>query len=712
MSSPSILSQAIQITRYGLPLLVLSHAPTLRAAELAYDADASKTLGTVEVVVKEPAYQVKRSQTATKTDTPLIDVPQSITVITDNLIRDQSMQNMADVVRYIPGVQMAQGEGHRDAPILRGNTSTADFFLNGVRDDVQYLRDLYNVERVEVLKGPSGMIFGRGGSGGLINRVTKQANWRPGGNVSLNFGSWEHRRMTADYNHVISDNAAFRVTGMYEDSESFRNFGYLERKAINPTMTLIASEATTISLGLEHFKDDRLTDRGVPSQLPLSNRPLNVDPATFFGSPFYSPASAQVDAFTALVQHDFSSGLKLANQTRIADYDKFYQNVFPGAYTAATGRVAISGYNTDTERRNIINQTDVTFTAQTGSVKHEFLIGLELSRQKTDNLRQTAYFPSVGVNATADFVTLQNPIYALPVAFRPSATDANNHSVAETAAVYVQDQIEFSPHWKAVIGARFDRFEAELENRRNSTTLDSSDDLFSPRAGLIFKPQENVSIYGSYTVAYVPRAGEQLASLTATNRNLDPEKFRNVELGAKWDFNTTLSATAALYRLDRTNVAIVDPNNPAQMILVDGQQVDGIEIGVTGQVSDSWQIMAGYAHQDSEVQTPGATDGNQLGQVPRNSYSLWNRFELSEQWGIGVGAVRRDDVFVSTDNAVVLPGFTRVDAAVFFKLSDHTKMQLNVENLFDREYFASAHSNNNIMPGSPRAFRVGLNFAF
>jgi len=619
------------------------------------------------------------------------------------------MQTMADVVRYVPGVQMAQGEGHRDAPILRGSTTTADFFINGVRDDVQYYRDLYNVERVEVLKGPSGMIFGRGATGGLVNRVTRQANWKDSRGLALTLGSWDNFRITGDYDQSLNDVAAFRVTGMYEDSESYRDHVELERWAVNPTMTLRPGEATTVEVGYEHFSDDRVTDRGVPS---MDNRPLPSDESTFFGSPDMSTTWARVDALSGVVTHDFLSHVQLVNTTRFADYDKYYQNVFPSGYHAAANTVTVSGYSNLTRRRNLINQTDLTFSAQTGAVRHDFLAGIELSRQETDNFRQTAYFPAVDPNATSDFVTLPNTIYTGPVEFRQSATDADNDSVAKTAGAYLQDQVAFSDHWQVLAGIRFDRFDTQVNNHRTGMSSSKTDNLWSPRIGLIYKPQDSMSLYASYSVSQVPRAGEQLASLTASNRNLDPEKFTNSEVGFKWDATERVALTAAIYQLDRTNVAIVDPNNPAQMILVDGQRVLGLELGLAGQVTDAWQIMAGYAYQDSEVQTPTAQDGNRLGQVPENSVSFWNRYDFSPKWGAGLGVTYRDDVFVSADNAVVLPGYTRVDAAAYYSVSEKLRVQLNIENLLDENYYASAHSNNNIMPGAPRLFRLGLDWRF
>jgi catecholate siderophore receptor len=690
-------------------LLALGGAADAASAQGSRGTAASN-IDEIEVLGKRQTYRISETSTATKTPTPLIDIPQSLTLISSGMIRDQAMQNMGDVVRYVPGVQMAQGEGHRDAPIFRGNTSTADFFIDGMRDDTQYYRDLYNVEQVEVLKGPSGMIFGRGGSGGLINRVTKQADGMSRRELGATLGSWQNRRLTADIGQAVGDASAFRVSAFYEDSESYRNFAELTRWAINPTFTLERSDTTRVTLGYERFEDERVTDRGIPSQLPSLGLPLETDASTFFGAPDLSPTSATVDALASSVTHEFSDRLSLTNKTRFADYDKFYQNVYPSAYTAADGLVSVSGYNNRTARENLLNQTDVTFSVETGSISHTLLSGMELGRQETDNFRQTAYFTAVGPNALSDFVTLTNPIYKGPVEFRQSATDADNHSIAKNAALYIQDQVELSEHWQAVVGLRYDRFEADLLNNRTAQLLSSTDDFVSPRAGVIYKPKDNVSIYASHTVSYVPRAGEQLASLTASNSTLEPEEFTNNEVGLKWDFGSRLSTTFAVFELDRTNVAIADPNNPTLLMLVDGQRVAGVELGLAGEVTERWQMMAGYAHQDSELRTPGAQSANELGQVPEHSASFWNRYDVSSRLGVGVGIVYRSDVFVATDNAVTLPSLTRLDAVAFYSINDSLRLQFNVENLLDERYYATAHSNNNIMPGSPRTYRVGLTF--
>ncbi len=684
--------------------------------DLVYDMNADPVvLAEMEVYGSQgtaTGYQARQGTTAMKTETPLVDVPQSISVVTRELIDDQAMRSMGDAVRFMPGVGIAQGEGNRDTPVLRGNSSTASFFLDGVRDDVEYLRDFYNVDRIEAIKGPNAMIFGRGGPGGLINRVTKQARPTPVHELAFTVGAWEQYRATLDVGQPVSDRVAARLNAIYEDSASYRDGFTLQRYAVNPTLAIQFAPRTTLRAGFEYFHDERVADRGVPSH---QGRPLPTAPETFFGAPEQSPVSATVSAFNATLNHDFGNGLTLRNTTRFANYDKFYQNVFPGAVNAAGTTVAISAYNNATARENLVNQTDLVRTVTTGSLEHVLLFGLELSRQATDNLRQTGYFTAVSPTTTSVSVPVSNPRYTLPVTFQPSATDNNNHGVAESAAVYLQDQITLLPQLQAVLGARLENFDIDFRNNRTGATIAQGDELVSPRAGLIWKPVPTASVYTSYSEASVPRAGEQLASLTVTNRVFDPEKFENLEVGFKWDLRPDLSFTSALYRLDRRNVVVTDPADATRSILVDGQRTEGLELGLAGRVHERWSVTAGYAYQESEIlSTQSATipAGARLAQLPRHSASLWNRIDLDDHWGFGLGWIYRGEIFTSTDSTVRVPGFARVDAAVFCKLNDRLRAQLNVENLLDREYFASAHNNNNITPGSPPAVRLSVTTRF
>jgi catecholate siderophore receptor len=655
---------------------------------------------------------VPRVTSATKTDTPLRDVPQSISIVTKELIAEQRMQSMADVVRYMPGVGMAQGEGNRDTPILRGNASTSDFFVDGIRDDVQYFRDLYNVERVEALKGPNAMMFGRGGVGGVINRVSRQAEWRPSREVNLQVGSWNNRRLTADLGRGFNEKIAARFTAVYENSDSYRAGVGLERYGVNPTVAFALGVNTTLRAGYEYFHDKRTADRGISS---FNGRPVVTDPSTFFGNPDESHSDATIHVFSSVLEHKFGNGITLRNRISYGDYDKFYQNVFPGAVNASGTSVSLSAYNNATQRGNLFNQTDVIVSRRTGRIDHTVLAGAELGRQLTDNFRTTGFFTTLGPAVTTVSVPLASPVTSLPLAFRQNATDADNHGVAAVAAVYAQDQVSFGEHVQAVVGLRFESFNMDFRNNRTATDFSSSDELVSPRAGLIYKPTQPVSIYGSYSLSYLPRAGEQLGSLSLSNQALDPEEFRNYEVGAKWDLAPSLAFTAALYRLDRGNVVVPDPIDPTVSILVDAQQTKGLELGLGGRLTSAWSLIGGYAYQDGEITrsiSATAQAGASLAQLPKHSFSLWNKYDLSSQWSVGLGLIHRGEIFTSTDNTVILPSFFRVDAGVFFNLNSTFQAQLNVENLFDEDYYSSAHSNTNITPGSPRAFRVALNTRF
>ena len=657
-------------------------------------------------------YQTPSTTSATKTSTLLRDIPQSVSVVTSTLIAEQRMQSMSDVVRYMPGVGMAQGEGNRDTPILRGNSSTSDFFVDGVRDDVQYFRDIYNVDRVEALKGPNAMVFGRGGVGGVINRVTRQAGWGQSREVALQFGSFDNRRMTADLGTDFNEKVAGRVTAVYENSDSYRNGAGIERYGFNPTVAFVLGPNTTFRAGYEHFYDDRVADRGISS---FNGRPVESDPSTFFGDPARSGADVTVNVFSSLLEHQLGGGVLLRNRTSYGDYDKFYQNVFPGAVNAAGTTVSISAYNNATERQNLFNQADVIVSKRTGRFDHTVLAGVEVGWQDTANFRNTGYFTTIGGNTTSVSAPLSSPTVSLPVEFRQGATDADNDGVATVAALYAQDQVVLTSTVQAVVGLRYDSFKVDFRNNRTAADFSSRDGLLSPRVGVIYKPTVPVSIYGSYSLSYLPRAGEQLSSLSLTNQALDPEEFRNYEVGAKWDVLPVLALTTAVYQLDRGNVAVADPVDPTRSILVDAQRTRGLEIGLSGNVTRDWSLIGGYAFQDGDItQSISATAvaGAVLAQLPKHSFSLWNRYDISPRWGVGVGVIHRSDMFTSTDNLVTLPGYTRVDGGLFMNVTPKLRAQLNVENLFDEEYYLSAHSNTNITPGSPRALRLTLTTQF
>ena len=657
-------------------------------------------------------YRVGAVSSATKTMTPLRDVPQSVSVISSALIADQRMSSMADVTRYMPGVGFAQGEGNRDTPILRGNSTTSDFFVDGVRDDVQYFRDVYNVERVEALKGPNAMIFGRGGVGGVINRVTRQADWGRSREASLQVGSWNNKRVTADYGSGLNQVVALRATALYESSDSYREGVGIERYGFNPTAAFRVGPNTTLRASYEYFHDERVADRGISS---LGSRPLVTDPGTFFGDPAQSPTDATVHLGSVTLEQRFGSRITLRNRVSYGDYDKFYQNVFPGAVNATAGTVAMSAYNNLTTRQNLFNQTDVMVLASTGRIGHTVLVGAEFGRQETENFRTTGYFTRLGAAVSTFNAPLSSPTISQPMQFRQAASDADNQGVTTIMGVYAQDQMALTARMQVVLGLRIDRFKADITNNRMATDFSSDDNLISPRLGLVYKPVEPLSVYSSYSLTYLPRAGEQLSSLSVTNQALDPEEFKNYEVGVTWAPVPAFALTAALYRLDRGNVVVPDPNDPTRSSLVDAQRSKGLELGLNGNVTRSWSVAGGYAYQDGEITrsiSATAQAGAVLAQLPQHSMSLWNKYDFTPRIAAALGVITRTDAFTSTSNTVVLPGWTRVDAALYYQLTSMLRAQINVENLFDERYFLNAHSDTNITPGSPRGFRVALTTRF
>lgn len=692
----------------GLRVVEQADGYAIAVQPITSGAEAVVTLPSIQVTANNAGrYAATSTNTATKTNTLLRDVPQAISVITNELIKDQSIRSLGDAVRYVPGVGVSQGEGNRDALVFRGNRSTGDFFIDGIRDDAEFYRDLYNIERVEVLKGANGMIFGRGGSGGVVNRVSKQANWDSVREFTFQGGSFNQKRMTADVGYVINDVVAVRLNAMFEDAGSFRDGVSMERLGISPTITIKPTHRTKIIAGMERFHDDRTADRGIPSFL---GRPVNVHESQFFGDPKRSNANIDVLSFNSFIEHKFDSGVTLQNRTNYTTYDKFYQNIFANSQVFA-GLISLGAYNNATSRENVFNQTNLLYSLNTGPISHTLMAGVEVGRQETHNQRRNGFFNNDQSQVNLR-VPLSNPTTNAPVGFLTRDTDAHNRSVVNVTSLYVQDQIELLPQLQLIAGVRYDMFQVDFQQRNAERThLKTNDGLLAPRFGIIYKPIEPVSFYASYSQAYVPRAGDQLTSLNVTIDTLKPEKFTTLETGIKWDIRPDLALTAAVYQLDRTNVITADPNDSTRTFLAKGQRTEGIEVSLNGQLSSNWSVMGGYAYQTGQFtsEIPGvAKKGATVGELPRHTFSAWNRYDITPKIGAAFGVIYRGEMFASADNAVRIPDFTRVDAALFAQFTKRFRGQLNIENLFDTKYFSSVHNNNNITPGSPIAIRASL----
>ncbi len=705
------------LTAFYAVVLASTTLRPLAAQELQKDstkfgepAPTSKpqTLAPVRVEARRsPTYAPGSSRTATRTPALLRDVPQAITVVNSALVRDQAMKSLGDVVRYMPGITMGQGEGNRDQLTIRGTSTTADFFVDGVRDDAQMFRDLYSVEQVEAVNGANAMVFGRGGGGGIINRVSKQPRWKTARQLTAYAGSFDTRRIEADFDQAISLLSAARLNTVFEKSGSFRNGVSNDRTGINPVVsTSTASRRTRLTFAYEYFKDERTADRGVPS---FNGKPVDVEPQRFFGNADDSRARSSLNAGTVTLLHD-AGRVNIRNQSRLTGYGKFYQNIYPGAVVSNGGKVTLTAYNHSIDRTNLFNQTDVTWSMRSGGIRHDVLAGAEYGSQHTDNYRETGYFGG----ATSALVPMSAPFYPGAVVFTQSATDADNEGRVNTSSLYLQDQVSISSALRFIGGARYERFGLRYTDNRAGSTRSRVDGMISPRVGLIFKPVEQATAYANYSVSYLPGSGDQFGSLSDITRELKPERFTNYETGFKWDILKGFSLNAAAYRIDRENTRSTNPSDPTRIVQTGAARSQGLELSAMGNITSRWATSAAIARQSAVIirATASSPAGAYVPLVPTTTSSLWNKLEVTPSVGLGLGVVHQSQVFAAIDNKVALPAFTRVDAAAFTRVGRLLRVQVNIENLLDVRYWPTAHSNNNISPGSPRALKVSATAFF
>ena len=705
---------------YSVPLVValMSSAMPLFAADATEASDQSEIVITGE----RSEYGVKSTVTATKTNTAIKDIPQAMSVVTAGQIADQQLRSVADLLNFVPGASYGSGESNRDTLILRGNSSTADFFINGVRDDVQYFRDFYNVDRVEVLKGPNAMIFGRGGGGGIVNRVLKRPSLGSFRGLTVSGDGWGGIRLAGDIDQGISPSLGLRLNGLYENGDSFRRHVDLKRYGINPTAAVLAGQDTRLDFSYEYFHDRRTADRGIPSQ---AGEPVHGFTKTFFGDPRDSYARVNASIASLAVEHSFAEGLTLRNRTMFGSYDKFYQNIFAGgAVLPATAtlpeRVRLNAYNNRNDRDNLLSQTDLVWESTLGKVEQTLLLGFEVGRQKSRNYRTTGTFSPLSEGIVdGNAVPLTDPTVDLDMVWAPIASDANNRTKATIAAFYAQEQIRPTSWLEIVAGMRFDSFKVRVNDLRPAVnnSFERNDNLWSPRLGVVLKPRDNLSFYGSYSRSYLPQSGDQFSGLDVNTETLKPERFDNYEVGAKWELLDGLLATAAIYKLDRTNTRVANPDGSGTFLLTGAQRSRGIELGLERSVTSRWLVSAGYTLQKAEITERTTACNPDVAQcevplVPRHSFSLWNRYDVTKQIGVGLGVVSRSKSYTSINNGVTLPGYTRFDAALFYELPRGLEAQVNFENLFGAKYFPTSNGDNNIAPGAPRAVRATVGFKF
>lgn len=672
-----------------------------------------------EVVVTEKAapasrYEVTESSSATKIAVPLRDVPQSVSVVPKAVMRDQNAQSVQDALQNVPGLSFSVGDGQRDQVAIRGFTAITDQFIDGVRDDALYFRDLSNIDRIEVLKGPASVLYGRGSAGGLINRVTKKPVADPVREVGATLGSEGQKRGEFDIGTATADKQVlFRLTGALEDSSGFRSQYFLERQAFAPSVTFKLQPQTTLTLQADYLKDKRLADQGVPS---FHGRPVDVPIETYYGAANGRERAfveSKVASTSLTLDHAFSGTLKLHSVLRAYDYslDRNYTTISK-VKDGAVPTVTIAQTRRLRDEDGVYLQNELSHKVQWGGTRHQILYGLELGRQsKSEQLSSLA---------NAATYSLFNPVLAtlspLPASIAPST---NNQNRVNVAALYLQDLVTLHPQWKVLAGLRYDR----LKQKRDDLTtrnidLARTDNTVSPRLGAVYQPSEQLSLYASYSRSFQPISDSFV--FRANSDQLKPTQTVNTEIGAKLDLGAKASVSAALFNMSQTNIQVADPLNASFALPVGKQRTRGLELSFTGEIAPRWEVISGYAYMDSAItesteRTSAGTpfQGNSAALTPRHGLNLWVKRKFDNGYYLAAGGRAESARYASPDNLTVLPGYGVVNLGAGYEQKKFD-IVVTLKNLLNRKYYAAAHSgaNDYNLPGEPRSVLVSARYRF
>jgi catecholate siderophore receptor len=673
----------------------------------AQENDVNASNADIEEVVVKGNVLYTDQVNALKTPVPVLDVPQSVSIITDEDIRKQGFREISDIVRYIPGVTTSQGEGHRDAVVFRGVRSTADFYMDGVRDDVQYYRSLYNLEQVEVLRGPNALLFGRGGTGGIINRVTKKAVvGEEFGSVDVGTDTFGSLDLAFDYNVSGTDDSAFRINIHTDSLANHRDFYDGERMGINPTMKFVMSDDTTLNLSYEYIDHERFIDRGIPT---INGSPDESLTDIVFGTSEINTTTVEATIFRGTLSHVFSDTRKGNLTVHSSSFEKMYQNLYASGYDGTL--VTMDGYRDPTERDKLIISGNLVNEINVGSVKHTILVGAELIDTENNNLRYDTFWSTTSddnevfdISRPMDFTVNADGI-ATSVDFTTSLKSKTSSDIRVTS-LYIQDQIDLTDNIKLMIGGRHDSFDITVADIKNMTSESRKDTEFSPRAGLVFKPSEEMSLYWSFSQSFLPRSGEQYKALSATSARLDPDVFESNEIGLKYDISPRLNLTLSYFNSEQTRAE--RDNDTGENSEVRGLTVDGLEVQLKGQLTDRLDIMVGYSSLDGET-----SSGGEPREIPDHTFSLYAKYQVNDKYGWAFGMTRQGESKIKDNNpGLVLPEYTRLDLGAYYKLSNGLELQVNIENLNDELYFPHSHSTHQASVGEPFNARVSVRKQF
>mgnify|MGYP001291326206 FL=1 len=670
-------------------------------------ADGHDDKATDEVVV-EGKVLYSDQVNALKIPTPIVDVPQSAQITTGEEIFDRGFDEIGDIIRYTPGVNTSQGEGHRDAIVIRGIRSTADFFVDGVRDDVQYYRSLYNLDQVEVLRGPNSLLFGRGGTGGVINRVTKKATiGEEFGSFGVTGDSFSQSYGAFDYNFNLGPNSALRFNAHADKIDGDRDFMDGDRFGFNPTLRVKLSPRTTMDLSYENVDHERFIDRGIPTG--DNGLPKEALSDVVFGSKATNFHTVEADIFRINFESALSDTLKSNFVLSHSQFDKVYQNLYANGYSQSDNEVQLKGYLDPTGRDSLI----ASYSLIKDFGNHTLLVGAEYVDQENTNHRYRSNFVGDAFSSaqeTAWFDITRSGVFDSGSAAAGGAKaqtsveftsqlKTKTETEIEVNSIYFQDQWDVTDNLIVTLGGRYDDFDITLVDVKGGATRTATIEEFGPRGGIVFKPNSNSSLYASYSESFLPRSGEQFKSMSDSASITDPDEFENSEIGYKYDDGNTVFSVAYFElestRFERANLAS-DQTEERDM------DVDGYEIAYSGKLTDSLSLAATYSNVDGKN---GAADARE---IPEQTWTLWMDYQASPRLSYGLGVTHQGESLISDGGTRKLPEYERIDFSLNYDVRDDLTLQFFIENLADEDYYPHSHGSHQVTVGEPVNAKLGF----
>lgn len=742
------------LTAIGMAATTLAGIPPALAEQ-----DQGEAVSLDEIKVGGVAEDEYKAESASKKYTaPLRETPKSVTVVPEQVIRDTGALSLTDALRTVSGITMGAGEGGNpagDRPIIRGFNAESDTFLDGMRDIGMQTREVFNLEQIEVSKGPGSAYTGAGSTGGSLNLISKTAKSGSFVDIGQTFGSDQTRRTTLDGNHQFSEQVVGRLNLMKHDANVAGRDGVsVSRWGVAPTITFGFDSPTRATLSYYHLSTDDMPDYGIPLTTTAFadannggiREPIDVDEDNFYGLAARDFRTSTTDTGTFTFEHDFNDELSLSNSTRVArtTLDYIVSNPDDSRNNVDNGLVYRSSKSRNSTAEGWVNQTDLKASFNTGFIGHTLVTGVEFSNQGVHN-RPYVVTPGGGAGnlctpalvASGDCTSLHSPnpkaLWTGSITDSAAFTDTDT----KTASAYLFDTLKLDEQWALNLGLRYDDYQTRSSGYSTggrgqpagNFDYESNSHFWNYQLGVVYNPLPNGSIYAAWSTSSNPSgeaAGEGQDNLSAATQPLEPERNRNVEVGTKWDFfDERLSLNAAVFRTQKSNARVADGEGITQNI---GEtRVDGFEFGASGKLGDKLSVFANYTYLDSEIVKGGTTntgtsaapvyvdglnDGNDVPNAAQNSISLWSTYQLTPKLTLGAGANYVDARFGNPANTVQVPDYWRYDAMAKYVVNSNLNLQLNLQNLTDERYYDQVFSTHyaHVAPGRTALFSTNLSF--